>query len=261
MNPQVIFYGTDYSRQFNDVLSGAVDIGVFTSGWIEDNHPDMMDLLYFHRSNLSINLYVNMGIPTLFQAQSVPFITSTDLVPLNGISAAPYIESDLRESMLKALILLDPAKVPAMLAAGLSKFTIPSSYVYPRTLAEGSGVMKATDTRTKCIGPYPAAHDIVQCPDHFARVADADVEAGCSNAGLACPQGLICLCRPCKPLVPVNFYPWPVVLGLCCALFFVGIWFALCWRIPLENVSLAVPKYDILAPATGTTRAGGKSMA
>jgi hypothetical protein len=261
----VIFYGTDYSRQFNDVLSGVVDVGIVTSGWIEDNHPDKMNLLHFHYSNLSINLYVSMGIPTLFQAQSIPFITSTDLVPLNGIAAAPSIQSHLRESILQALVQLDPSKVPgglpAMHAAGLAKFTIPSSYVYPRTLAEEAGIMKATDTRTQCVGAYPDSHEIVQCPDHYERVADADVDTGCSKAGLPCPHGLLCMCRPCQPLVPANFYPWPVVLGLCCALFLVGIWFALCWRIPLENMSAVVPKYDILASASGTGRGGGKSMA
>lgn len=96
---QVIFYRTDFERQFSDVLSGFLDIGFVPSGWLEEHHPDKMSELYFHYSNLSINLYQRLGVPTLFQSQPIPFVTSTDLIPLNALSAHPSITTLLREQV------------------------------------------------------------------------------------------------------------------------------------------------------------------
>ena len=199
-------------------------------------------------------MYVQRRLPTLFQSQSIPFITSTDLIPLNGLSAHPSIKTTMREQILQALLRLDPAAVPAMYAAGLAKFTIPSSYNYPRILAAEAGVLSPTETRTHCLGQFPSPADLVTCPAGYTEVPD--VLAGCAAAGLACPNALVCLCRPCVLQPPANVYPWPVVLGLCIALFLVGLWFSLCWRIPLETAHLiqAVPKYDLLAG--GATRGG-----
>ena len=256
---QVVFYKVDFERQLHDVLSGQIDVGIISSGWLEDHYPEKLNLLRFHASDLNGNIYHRRGIPTLFEAESIPFFTSTDLVALNGLAAAPHISSPLREHVLQALLKLDPATAPAMRTAGVAKFTIPSSYAYPRILAMAAGIMATRETRTHCIGPFARGIDLVICPAGTVP-SEALAEDACAEAGLACPDGLPCLCRPCRPLTAANFYPWPVVLGLCCALFVVGIWFGLCWRIPLEHASLIpsmVNKHDLRADSgKGTDRMG-----
>jgi hypothetical protein len=116
--------------------------------------------------------------------------------------------------------------------------------------------MVTRETRTHCIGPFARGLELVICPEGTVP-SETLAEDACPKAGLSCPDGLQCLCRPCVPLTAANYYPWPVVLALCCALFTVGLWFALCWRIPLEPTSLAsltpsiVPKFDLLGADSG----------
>ena len=258
---QVVFYKVDFARQLQDVLSGNIDVGIVSSGWLEDHYPEKMSQLLFHHSELENNLYNRMGIPTLFQSEPIPFVVSTDLVALSGLSAAPDVPTHLRENVLHALLNLDPAQNPGMHPAGLAKFTIPSSYAYPRTLAIEAGIMTTTETRTHCLGPFEHGVGLVRCPDGTLLGPVDQVQDHCRAEGLSCPSDLACLCRPCRPLVPVNYYPWPVVLGLCCALFLVGIWFSICWRNPLENIHMPiVSQFDILGnvPA-GASGSGGQS--
>jgi hypothetical protein len=260
----------DFARQLRDVLDGNLDVGIVSSGWLEDNFPEKMSQLLIHPSNLSTNVYNIMGIPTLFQSEPIPFAVSTDLVALAGLSAAPAIPTHLRENILQALLRLDPAEHPAMHPAGLAKFTIPSSCAYPRTLAVAAGIMTTADSesRTLCLGPLEHGVDLVRCPKNTLLGEVGEVLDSCRLDGIPCPEDLACLCRPCRPVGPVNYYPWPVVLGLCCGLFLVGAWFSVCWFNPVDSVYMpVVSQIDLLSgvaqavnlKGSRSSRAGGRA--
>ena len=235
---QVVFYRTDFEQQLQDVLAGNIDVAFVTTGWMEANHPEVMQNLRIHHSNNEINLFYKLGVPPLFQSEPIPFETSTDLIALNGFSAAPHIDPTMRELILHALIAMNDTA--AMNAAGLSEFTISSSYVYPRTLAIDAGTMFApsdADVRTRCLSAFLEPYDIVTCPPGYELLEQQAAEANCNHLGRPCPPGQKCLCQPCTPLQPTNVYPWPMVLGLCCSLFFVGLCFSFCGQIPLDSTA------------------------
>jgi ABC-type phosphate/phosphonate transport system substrate-binding protein len=89
--PQVVFYQSDYTRQMEAVLRGEVDVAFMLSGWMEANYPQ------------NIPLFQLLGPKQVsYQSETYPFLTSTEIVPSYGVSAAPYIPWVLQQQVYNA---------------------------------------------------------------------------------------------------------------------------------------------------------------
>ncbi len=237
---QVVFYFADYDRQYQAVKNGEVDLGFTLAGWLEENAPqDIMDLHI-----LSIDQNIS------YQGEPYPFVTSTQVVPSPGLSAGPNITWFLKKKILEALMDLTESH-PASKAAGISTFTMASSLDLTRMLAQNSGVLKRIGSDAVCVTPFDQPQNFIICPDGFIPEEPDAIKIGCKRKGLPCPPGLLCVCRPCIPVLAVNVFPWQVVLGMCVALFSAGLLLTLGWRVTLE-VAEAVE-----GPESGSYRSRG----
>ena len=234
----MIFYQGDYLRQMEAVQRGEVDLGFMLGGWMEANYPQNIPLF----NTLATKRVV-------YQSEPYPFLTSTEVVPAFGLSASPDIPWTLQQEILTALAALN-ATSPAALSAGIARFTLSASYEPARRVGQDVGVLYAAGPEnTTCHSPFEDPYAFVFCPPGFVRDSPAAIDAGCARRGLYCPPGLVCLCRPCIPVLAVNVFPWQVVLGLCVALFAAGLLLSLGWRAALEAPHVPLPGSRRRAPA------------
>ena len=217
-----MFYLSDYTRQMEAVQRDEIDVGFLLAGWLEANAPQNIPLLQL------------LGVKQLdFQAERYPFITSTDLVAAWGLSAASYIPWSLRQQVLTALSALNASHKAAQ-SGGIATFTLASSLELTRKVGENAGVLVHEGSSAFCHSPFQPPHEFIVCPEGFVKDSPEAIEHGCERKGLHCPRGLLCLCRPCIPVLAVNVFPWQVVLGMCVALFAAGLFLTLGWRATLE---------------------------
>ncbi len=198
---QVRFYQGDLIRMMNDVLHGELDVGFLPSGWLEANYPQNIPLFKIHA--------VKDPRP-VYQGEPFPFPTGTELVPEAGLAAAPHIPWELQKRVAFALTALNASAHPFMRAAGIATFTLAASYSEARELAQEVNILHQRDGATVCATMFDQPSEVIQCSEGYVLDSDEAVEIGCSRLGVACPQGLACVCRPCIPVRRVNVYPWQV---------------------------------------------------
>ena len=208
-------------------------MGFMLSGWMEANYPQNIPLFQQHEIK-----HVS------YQSEAYPFLTSTELVPAFGLSAAPHIPWTLQQQVMTALSALN-ASHPASMSAGISRFTLAASYEPARKVGRGVGVIVENDTSTTCHSPFEEPHAFILCPPGFVKDSPKAIDISCQRRGLPCPPGLVCVCRPCIPVLAVNVFPWEVVLGLCAALFATGLFLSLGWRATMDaaEVTRSVSRY------------------
>mmetsp|Transcript_14254 Transcript_14254/g.38910 ORF Transcript_14254/g.38910 Transcript_14254/m.38910 type:complete len:394 (-) Transcript_14254:20-1201(-) len=200
---QIIFYQSDYARQLSDVLSGAVDYAMVKSSWLESNAPNDMAKLRFHNlANLS------------FQGEPYQFLTTSQLVPNSGLTAHPSIPKLLRSQVFAALMNLNRTN-PAAKAAKLAGFTFAYSYESVRSMEEQLGIIQTTSSGKICLDQFAGLYQLLSCPSGYYKVDEDQLATACDQAGLPCPSGLTCFCRPCRVDEHINPVWFWVVLGVC----------------------------------------------
>jgi len=118
---QLILYGSDFERQFEDVLSGRIDAGLVSSTWLAENHPAQQHLLRIHRQ-----------LQMSYEGEEFPFPTSTPLIPQYGLASSERVHWKLKSAVANALQQLDGSH-PVAIAAKLEGFTGPGSYAEVET--------------------------------------------------------------------------------------------------------------------------------
>ena len=74
--------------------------------------------------------------------------------------------------------------------------------------SESAGFLKQNDKGEWECSHSNVLYDTIQCPpDHF-KLPLAEYEQSCSKAGLACPEGSKCYCRPCLRAFEVDIVNW-----------------------------------------------------
>ena len=141
---QVVFYGVDYERQFQDLLKGAIDVAVTSSTWLVQNHPESL-------SQLRI---LSPQHPT-YESEPFPFPVSSPLVPQSSLVASPEVPWLLKRRITNALQALNSTH-PAAIAAGLSTFTGPAGGAQVRTLMEALSILQYTPAGPACISQWTA---------------------------------------------------------------------------------------------------------
>jgi hypothetical protein len=226
--PQVVFYQSDYTRQMEAVLRGEVDVGFMLSGWMEANYPH------------NIPLFQLLGPKQVsYQSETYPFLTSTEIVPSYGVSAAPYIPWVLQQQVYNALSAINEAQ-PEAIAAGIFGFSLAASYAMTREIGTKVGVFyESKDRGVTCRDPFADPYEYVMCPPGYMKETLQAIHNSCKRRRLTCPEGLECVCRPCIPVLAVNVFPWQIVMGLCAALFAAALFLTVGWRMAMDAAQVA----------------------
>mmetsp|Transcript_55621 Transcript_55621/g.146756 ORF Transcript_55621/g.146756 Transcript_55621/m.146756 type:complete len:174 (+) Transcript_55621:1040-1561(+) len=114
-----------------------------------------------------------------------------------------------------------------MAAMKLAGWTSSANYGIALTSLESSGIAYHSDSgKTMCRDPNRREEiwRSIRCPDDHYLVDYNTSARQCELAGLACPAGVICFCKPCLPK-PQNLFRWETVLGLCGALYAAGLFY------------------------------------
>ena len=222
-----IFYQGDYTRQMEAVQRGGHGLHAQR---LEANYPQNIPLFQQHEIK-----HVS------YQSEAYPFLTSTELVPAFGLSAALHIPWMMRGQILSFLDALNTYH-PAAVSAGISRVTLAASYEPARKVGRDSGVIVDDATGTTCHRPFEEPHAFILCPPGFVKDSPKAIDISCERRGLPCPPGLVCVCRPCIPVLAVNVFPWEVVLGLCAALFATGLFLSLGWRATISAMDSDGPE-------------------
>ena len=120
-----------------------------------------------------------------------------------GHLAESYIPWSLRQQVLTALSALNASHKPAQ-AGEIATFTLTSSLELTRKVGENAGVLVHDGSSAFCHSPFQEPHEFIVCPEGFVKDSQAAIELGCERMGLHCPRGLLCVCRPCIPVLAVN---------------------------------------------------------
>ena len=198
---QVVFYQGDLARMMNAVLHGEIDVCILPSGWLEENFPENTHLLQIIAPRLPLH-----------QGEPYPFLTSTELVPEVGLSAAPYISSAFLQPIFIALIALNSSTNPAMRDARISTFTFAASYAATRQVGADVDIVHQSETTggTTCHTQFQAPAEVLMCSQGYVQDSEHAVEIECTRRKLPCPQGLECVCKPCIPVREAKLFPWQV---------------------------------------------------
>jgi len=212
---QVRFYGADYESYYQAVLRGELDVGFATSSWLTKTHNDEIDQLRIHD---------RQSAPS-YEGQVYPSAVSR-LTPTYGVVVSDRLSWQIKRKILAALENLN-ASHPGMKLMKLAGWSSSVNYGVSMIAAENSGVAYQTAEGAKmCRDPYDRL-DIwtsIKCPGGYYKVDYNMSTRQCELAGIPCPAGVICFCRPCL-LKPQNTFRWETVLGLCAALYGVGLFY------------------------------------
>ena len=176
------------------MLGGALDVAFMRSGTLEALSPGVADKFILIETNTA-----------MVEGETFPFATSTPVAPSYGLAASPAVPWAVRKAVLAALMALN-ASHPAARGAGVATFVPAPSYEAVRQAAVDVGVVANPGPGATCGARWGGVYDLLQCPAGFVKDSARAVADGCARAGLPCPAGLVCLCRPCVPDVDVEMF-------------------------------------------------------
>jgi hypothetical protein len=188
---QVVFYDNDYLRLTQDVASGNLDVGFMMTGWFEQNYAESMGMFRF------------LGVKNVeFDAESYPFLTSTNIVPGFGLMARPGIPWTIRVRILSALLQLNSTH-PAAVSAGISSFYPAPSYKSLRLAYQDVGLLVRQNMSGdyNCLGKWGELIAVLQCPAKHVKNKET-----CASRNISCPEGLYCICELCTLHQDVMMY-------------------------------------------------------
>eukprot|EP00730_Choanoeca_flexa_P009277 TRINITY_DN12619_c0_g1_i8.p1 TRINITY_DN12619_c0_g1~~TRINITY_DN12619_c0_g1_i8.p1 ORF type:complete len:2027 (+),score=485.44 TRINITY_DN12619_c0_g1_i8:425-6505(+) len=135
-----------------------------------------------------------------------PARVSTDIYPEWPFSAATGTDFNVMEEVAIALMALD-ASSPQAQQGLYNGWRIAQSYDTVRSLMENIGyITKDEEDNFQCFDDYDI-FEAIRCPEGFYKREKNVVLTGCTNAGLPCPPGKECICRPCRAADPVEVVP------------------------------------------------------
>jgi len=235
---QFVLYGTDFERQFQDVLSGRIDAGVASSTWLAEMHAGELD-----------RIRVIQPLEPWYEGEPFPFPTSTPLVPQSGLAVSPLIPWQLKHEVARALQRVT-ADHPAAVAAKIEGFTGPGSYAGVQTTQKAMRIIITPEVGvSRCSNQWSVqeiweSFDCSSIPgDTFVKLSLQDSLAKCALRGDPCPDGLVCFCKPCVVSPGTNFFNWPLVLALCATIYGVGLIFVFFLRPTIDPAGIigAIP--------------------
>eukprot|EP00980_Cylindrotheca_fusiformis_P015925 scaffold4661_cov108-Cylindrotheca_fusiformis.AAC.8 len=91
-----------------------------------------------------------------------------------------------------------------------SGFRPARSHFAVRTMQQEAGFIKQDKKGKWHCGRSSSNYDAISCPEGHYKVSESLFEQQCDEAGLPCPKGYLCYCRPCVKAYEVDVFPWDV---------------------------------------------------
>jgi hypothetical protein len=187
-----IIAGTIQTAFSSSSLIAAVKAGAIDVAFVRSNSPFMTGQL-----DKSLKTVGTKNITVPGTQAAYPFPISTSLYPESALAAFPSVPSEVRFSVMKALLRLNQSSPPVVLG-GYARWDPPASYDVARQAAEDSGLLMI-DPRTRqrmCrfFLPTFADYDLVVCPPPLFRVPELVAAANCHGANLSCIGVYKCWC-------------------------------------------------------------------
>ncbi|EDQ85134.1 uncharacterized protein MONBRDRAFT_34366 [Monosiga brevicollis MX1] len=135
-----------------------------------------------------------------------PVPVSTRLYPEWLLATAPGIDENLRNELVLALLDLEPTSLEAR--SGLyHSFEMAQSYSPVRDVMRDLGYIVRNNDGTYSCPDRTTTFQTIRCTDGFYRKTSAEIDTGCAQAGISCPAGKTCVCKPCRKADPVEIIP------------------------------------------------------
>eukprot|EP00730_Choanoeca_flexa_P009273 TRINITY_DN12619_c0_g1_i11.p1 TRINITY_DN12619_c0_g1~~TRINITY_DN12619_c0_g1_i11.p1 ORF type:complete len:1792 (+),score=424.64 TRINITY_DN12619_c0_g1_i11:732-5378(+) len=135
-----------------------------------------------------------------------PVPVSTDIYPEWPFSAMTGTDFNVMEEVAIALMALESSSPQAQKGLYYG-WRIAQSYNVVRSMMENIGyITKDEEDNFQCFDDYDI-FEAIRCPEGFYKREKNVVMTGCTNAGLPCPPGKECICRPCRAADPVEVVP------------------------------------------------------
>jgi len=170
-----------------DVLSGNTDVGFARTDTIESFPAVDQDKLKV------IGAVQNL----MYEDKVFPFQTSSMLYPENTLLALAHVDFELQSRVVQALLNLDRNSSETK-RANIVSFQPALSYAPAQNLMQELDMMTKDPVikRWRC-ARSSEIYESIRCPAGSFKKTKRDVDTGCSDAGLPCPNGMACLCNPC----------------------------------------------------------------
>ena len=129
-----------------------------------------------------------------------PFLASTPLYPEWPFGVNTHtVETPVSTAVIEALLALNSTS-PAAKAGGYAGWQPALSYFDVRALQEELGVLRQTESGNYGCIRAATIREGLTCPFGYRMQGEEAFNTACQEAGLPCPVGMACLCRPCQPI-------------------------------------------------------------
>lgn len=91
-----------------------------------------------------------------------------------------------------------------------SGFRPARSHFNVRTMQQDAGFITKNEKGGWHCERSSSKYDGITCPEGHYKVSEALFEHQCEDAGLTCPEGSLCYCRPCIEAFEMDVFPWDV---------------------------------------------------
>jgi hypothetical protein len=89
-----------------------------------------------------------------------------------------------------------------------SGFRPARSHFNVRTMQQDAGFIKKDEKGNWHCERSSSKYEGIECPAGHYKVSKALFEHQCDDAGLPCPEGYLCYCRPCIEAYEMDIFPW-----------------------------------------------------
>ena len=91
----------------------------------------------------------------------------------------------------------------------IAGFRAPRSYFDVRSMKEAGGFMRHDEEANAWVCPhFDTLYDSVTCPPKHYKKSPQEFQESCGEAGLPCPEGYDCYCRPCVEAFDVAVFQY-----------------------------------------------------
>lgn len=189
-DPVQAIFTSNQGAVVNMVKNGEVDFGFVRTDQIEGMASrGVVELETFK----FIDAVYRMSGPEQF-----PFPLTSTLYPEWNTGSLSHVDYRVQQAVQNALTQITGDHEAAQ-AGGYDGWRPTTSYMTLRDMQEELGVivMDPADKRMKCVR-QTTLYDSIICPPGYFKKSEAQVEAGCASVGKECPDGMQCVCKPCK---------------------------------------------------------------
>eukprot|EP00281_Chroomonas_sp_CCMP1168_P019235 CAMPEP_0206225022 /NCGR_PEP_ID=MMETSP0047_2-20121206/7333_1 /ASSEMBLY_ACC=CAM_ASM_000192 /TAXON_ID=195065 /ORGANISM="Chroomonas mesostigmatica_cf, Strain CCMP1168" /LENGTH=693 /DNA_ID=CAMNT_0053648009 /DNA_START=65 /DNA_END=2143 /DNA_ORIENTATION=+ len=206
-DPKQVIFTSNQGLVVKMVYHGEIDVGFVRTDQIERMEDDNAELKKGVPTRRSMFKYIDVKKLTHDGGAPYPFNGSTDLYPEWNLGALPTVDWKVVLEVQRALQALNSTSAAAQAGKYLS-WQPSLSYLPLRDMQRTLGLLFDNENGKRACRRSSELYDLISCPEGHFKSSQAEVAKGCADAGLPCPAGLQCVCRPCVRAEKVEIIPF-----------------------------------------------------